>query len=78
MAELKEVSLKSLHTPIIVPSPALSCAYLLKVCPTGSSPAGTKNCTKASLTTTGWGTLENKSFVRYRSRSSMLNKSSSS
>lgn len=62
MAELKEVSLKSLHTPIIVPSPALSCAYLLKVCPTGSSPAGTKNCTKASLTTTGWGTLENKSF----------------
>ena len=34
MAELKEVSLKSLHTPIIVPSPALSCAYLLKVCQT--------------------------------------------
>ena len=46
-------------------------------CPTGSSPPGTKNCTKASLTTTGWATLENKSSVRSGSRSSMLNKSSS-
>ena len=57
MAELKEVSLKSLHTDNSSFT-GVVLRIFAKVCPTGSSPAGTKNCTKASLTTTGWGTLE--------------------